>query len=99
MSRALRAAPVLLLATFIGGSSAAAQTEQGSFVVLRGLDTLAVETFTRTPTHLEGALTDRLQFYRQSYSAELAPDARVTQVVLELRRAADDVKSAPMQRV
>jgi dipeptidyl aminopeptidase/acylaminoacyl peptidase len=95
----VRAAPMLLLAMFAGGNSAAAQTEQGSFVVLRGADTLAVETFTRTPTHLEGALVDRLQFYRQSYSAELAPDARVTQIVLELRRAAEDAKSPPMQHV
>ncbi len=83
------------------GTSVSAQTpEEGAFVVMRGeRDTLAVERFTRTPTHLEGELVDRLQSYRQTYSADIAGDKSISKMTVELRKSGEDPKATPMQRV
>jgi dienelactone hydrolase len=91
---------LLSLALSITGSSLLAQTpEESGFVILRGQDTIAVEKFTRTPAHLEGELVDRLQFFRQTYSADIAGDKSISTMVVELRKAGNDPKAAPIQRV
>lgn len=92
---------VLLCVALSGtGSHLVAQTsEEAGFVVLRGQDTIAVEKFTRTPSHLEGELIDRLQFFRQTYSGDIAGDKSISKMVVELRKAGADPKALPMQRV
>jgi dienelactone hydrolase len=72
--RAAAAAAVLLALA----APAAAQTpESGEWVVRRGGDTIATETYTRTPQRLEAELATRTPAMRQRWNAELAADARV----------------------
>ncbi|HEU0077100.1 MAG TPA: alpha/beta fold hydrolase [Longimicrobiaceae bacterium] len=75
---AAAAASVLALAP-----AAAAQTpERGEWVIRRGGDTLATETYTRTAARLEAELTMRMPVLRQRLDAELSADALVTRATL-----------------
>ncbi|HEX2189512.1 MAG TPA: alpha/beta hydrolase [Longimicrobiaceae bacterium] len=59
-------------------AAAAAQTaDGGEWVVRRGGDTIATETYTRTPGRLRAELATRMPVLRQRTDAELAPDATV----------------------
>lgn len=70
----LRAAAFLLALAV----PAAAQTpERGEWVIRRGGDTVATETYTRTPQRLQAELATRMPVLRQRADAELAPDATV----------------------
>jgi dienelactone hydrolase len=94
------AAPVFALALSVLPLATLAQgSETAGFLVLVGTDTVAVERFTRTPRRLEAELTDRIQFYRQTYALDLSPDASVTHFVLSVRPAAASAESTPAQHV
>ncbi len=69
------AAAAILLALAV---PAAAQTpERGEWIVRRGGDTIATETYTRTPRRLQAELATRMPVLRQRVDAELAADATV----------------------
>ncbi|HEV2735617.1 MAG TPA: alpha/beta hydrolase [Longimicrobiaceae bacterium] len=72
--RAAAAAAFLLVAA----APAAAQTpDRGEWVIRRGGDTIATETYTRTPQRLQAELAMRMPPRRQRADAELAADATV----------------------
>lgn len=58
-------------------------SEQGSFVVRQGTDTIAVERFTRTPRQLQGELETRTPTMRLSYTATISPDALIPRIELQ----------------
>src|SRR5687767_1700947 len=96
------ASAVLVFALALSGAplaTRAQESETAGFVVLVGTDTVAVERFTRTTRRLEAELTDRIQFYRQTFALDLAPDASTTHMVLTVRPAAASSESTPAQRV
>lgn len=74
VSRAAAAAALLLALA----APAAAQTpESGEWIIRRGGDTIATETYTRTPRRLQAELATRMPVLRQRADAELAADATV----------------------
>jgi hypothetical protein len=77
------------------GAAAAPAVQTGTFIQVRGGDTISRERFTRTATRLEADMRmtgDR----RVAYTAELAPDASVTR--LELRAYAPGADTSAAQR-
>jgi len=89
-----RAIAFLLLAS---PAALCAQGASSYTLVLRtaGGDTIAIERVTRTPTRLDGDLLVRASNIRLEYGADLAPDARVTRLVLAQRRATDAPTTTP----
>lgn len=86
MRRVAALLPIAGLAAFATLSQAGRlQTEQGSFRVMQGTDTVAIEQFTRTPTRLDGTLVVPAQV-RVVYSADLTPQATVSRVTLSAYR-------------
>jgi hypothetical protein len=71
--------------------AAAQQPERATFVMLAGGDTIAIETMTRTPTRLEGELTERTQGLRFRYVSTLTPDAGISSTDTWLYRGTDTV--------
>ncbi|HET7584120.1 MAG TPA: hypothetical protein VFK13_04390 [Gemmatimonadaceae bacterium] len=74
-----------------GGASAATpaaapEIERGSFTILRGSDTVAVEHFTRAPDSL-GAALEIPRTGRVRYDASLAPDGTVHRIVVDVTLA------------
>lgn len=76
--RGVAGAAVLALAS--AGGAAGQGVERGAFVVRRGGDTLAVESFARTPARVESELAFRTPPVRIRIAEELTPDARVSRV-------------------
>jgi dienelactone hydrolase len=89
-----RALAFVLLA--VAPAALSAQGAPSYTLVLRsGGDTLAIERVTRTPTRLDGDLLVRAGGIRLEYGADLAPDARMTRLVLAQRRATDAPTATP----
>lgn len=65
------------LLALIPAAAAAQTTESGEWIVRRGGDTIATETYTRTPQRLQAELATRMPVLRQRVDAELAPDGTV----------------------
>lgn len=77
------------------GTAATPAVQTGTFIQMRGADTISRERFTRTATRLEADMRmtgDR----RAAYTADLAPDASVTR--LELRAYAPGADTSAAQR-
>jgi len=79
IQRAAVAAALVLLAA---GSAAAQVPERGTFMLLRGGDTITVEPFTRSATRLETEVVTRTPPVRQRLEAELTPDGLAPSVRL-----------------
>jgi uncharacterized protein len=92
----------LVAALGIGAAAAtplAAQAEErGAFVVIAGVDTFAVERFTRTPARLEGELTGAA-LGRLLWSAEPGPAATMEVLRLRAWRPGADPDAEPFQQV
>ncbi len=74
IDRAASAAALLLVLA----APAAAQTpDSGEWILRRGGDTIAIETYTRTPQRLQAELATRVPVLRQRMDAQLAADATV----------------------
>lgn len=76
-------------------ASAASPTE---FVVTAGTDTIAVERYTRTAAEVKSDLLIRAQGARLTFTMALAPDATVSRLETEARRANSSATDAPLQR-
>lgn len=76
------AAGAAVLALASAGALVGQGAERGAFVVRRGSDTLAVETFSRMAGRMEAELALRTPAIRQRVAADLTPDARVSRVTL-----------------
>jgi hypothetical protein len=75
--------------------------DSGSFVVRHSGDVVAVETFTRTPSKLEGTLELRNpKRTSHRYSAVIAPDATLPLIEVTVREGIDSggIKSRVVQR-
>lgn len=70
-------AAALLLAPAVPAPAAAQTPDRGEWVIRRGGDTIATETYTRTPQRLQAELAMRMPTLRQRADAELAADATV----------------------
>jgi uncharacterized protein len=93
--RAARLAAGLLLAA---APALGQGGESASFVVRLGLDTVAVERFTRTPASLEGELVGAL-VGRMAYRVELGAAASTTALTLHAWRPGVAEDSAALQMV
>jgi hypothetical protein len=81
---------IVLLAAKPGTMSGQGPGDSGSFVVRHSGDTVAVETFTRTPSKLEGTLELRnLKRTSHRYSAVIAPDATLPLIEVTVREGID----------
>ncbi|HEX8271771.1 MAG TPA: alpha/beta fold hydrolase [Longimicrobiaceae bacterium] len=69
------AAAAFLLA--LAAPAAAQNPDRGEWIVRRGGDTIATETYTRTAQRLQAELAMRMPVVRQRTDAELAPDGTV----------------------
>lgn len=72
-----------------------AQTSSYTLVLRTGTDTFSIERVTRAAGRLDGDLLVRAGGVRLTYRAELAPDGRVTHLMLAQRRASDAPDAAP----
>jgi hypothetical protein len=69
---------------------AQSSADSGTFVLLHGRDTVAVEQFSRGPTKLEGTLVLRnAKKTSERYSAVIAPDATLPLVEVTIREGVD----------
>ncbi|MBI1799667.1 MAG: alpha/beta fold hydrolase [Candidatus Eisenbacteria bacterium] len=75
---------------------AATAGESGTFVVLSGSDTVAVEIFHRDAASIEGQLAFRLAGVRYRYAMKLRPDASSSNLEESVWRAADSANAAPV---
>jgi hypothetical protein len=81
---------ITLIAATPGVMSGQSPTDSGSFVVRHSGDTVAVETFTRTPIKLEGTLALRNpKRTSHGYSAVIAPDATLPLIEVTVREGID----------
>ncbi|MEW5929740.1 MAG: alpha/beta fold hydrolase [Gemmatimonadota bacterium] len=72
-----RAAAAAALLSALAAPAAAQDPERGEWIVRRGGDTIATETYTRTAQRLQAELALRMPVLRQRTDAELAPDGTV----------------------
>ncbi|MFL5448589.1 MAG: hypothetical protein ACJ8AP_11860 [Gemmatimonadales bacterium] len=87
---------VITLISTGGDLSAQAAADSGSFLVLRGPDTVATERFVRTATKLEGTLNIRnTKGTSERYAAVLAPDGSVPLIEVTVQEGADSGTSQP----
>src|SRR6476620_2182243 len=87
---------VISLVSAGGDLSAQAAADSGSFLVLRGRDTVATERFVRTPTKLEGTLSIRNdKRTSERYAAVLAPDGSVPLIEVTVQEGPDSGTSRP----
>jgi hypothetical protein len=94
---------LLLVVCLTGSSKLAAQApgESGSFVVRHAGDTVAIETFARTDTKLEGTLALRNSKHTsERYTAVIGPDATLPLIELTVSEGADSgaLKAKVVQR-
>lgn len=94
----LRTAGAAALFLVLAAPAGAQTPERGEWVVRRGGDTIATETYTRTPQRLQAEMTTRIPVLRQRMDAELSPDGLVPRFDISLipGRAGD---AAPLARV
>ncbi len=80
----------IVLLTGAAGLRAQSSTDGGTFILLRGRDTVAVEQFSREPTKLEGTLALRNpKKTSERYSAVIAPDATLPLIEVTTREGVD----------
>lgn len=80
----------IVLLTGAAGLRAQSSTDGGTFILLRGRDTVAVEQFSRDPTKLEGTLALRNpKKTSERYSAVIAPDATLPLIEVTTREGVD----------
>jgi hypothetical protein len=80
----------IVLLTGPRGLRAQSSTDGGTFILLRGRDTVAVEQFSREPTKLEGTLALRNpKKTSERYSAVIAPDATLPLIEVTTREGVD----------
>jgi hypothetical protein len=80
----------IVLLTSAAGLRAQSSTDGGTFILLRGRDTVAVEQFSREPTKLEGTLALRNpKKTSERYSAVIAPDATLPLIEVTTREGVD----------
>lgn len=80
----------IVLLTGAAGLPAQSSTDGGTFILLRGRDTVAVEQFSRDPTKLEGTLALRNpKKTSERYSAVIAPDATLPLIEVTTREGVD----------
>lgn len=88
--------PVLL--TLVLAESGLAQSpERAGFVVLRGKDTLATESFERTPLALTGTMGVRVSGQRLGYRYELTPAGTVRRTEIRVWSATAPDTAPPLQ--
>ena len=97
MSAKICSAALLVLAA----GSLAAQTSAPAYIVTRlGVDTVAIERYTRTNARLEGDLV--LRYPRVGvfhYVADLAPDGSIKSMTTTVRRGSAETASAPFRQI
>jgi hypothetical protein len=75
-----------LLAALIIASSTAPPSERAAFITTLGRDTVVVESFTRTSSHIDGDIVVRIPgTFLCHYSADVAKDGTVTRTVLDIK--------------
>lgn len=79
MNRSRQARIALVLALLAHASVAAAQSRSASFVVTAGIDTVAVESYSVTPSALTGTLRLPQQGARARYVIQLRPDGTIAE--------------------
>ena len=74
--------------------------ESAAFVVRLGVDTVAVERFSRSATRLEGTLVTRSpRTVLRRYAADLGPDGVVTRFEVSTHSPAAPADATPLQRL
>ena len=96
MSRKILSAALLL----VSAGAAAAQAPAPTYIVTRlGVDTIAVERYTRSPGKLEGDLILRNPRIRTfHYTADLAPNGVIKSLTIIVRRPGTDASAPPVMR-
>jgi hypothetical protein len=92
---------IVLVAAKPGTMSAQSPVDSGSFVVRHSGDTVAVETFTRTPSKLEGTLQLRnSKRTSHRYSAVIVSDATLPLIEVTVREGIDSggIRARVVQR-
>ena len=86
---------------FLAAGSLAAQAPAPSYIVTRlGVDTVAIERYTRTNDKLEGDLVLRYPRVRTiHYVADLGPRGEIKSTIATVRRAGADPTAAPVTRI
>ena len=97
LAGAFSIALLLAPATQALGQSSPAGSEQGTFVLRQGADTVATERFTRTGDRLQAELIAPNQA-RLTYAAIVGQDATVSQMQLQQYPANAPAGAAPAQR-
>jgi len=101
MRHLVLAATVVFVLAAASPASLAAQgaTESAAFVVRLGVDTVAVERFSRSATRLEGALVTRSpRTVLRRYAADLGPAGIATRFEVFTHNPAAPADAAPLQR-
>ena len=101
MRHLVLAATVAFVLAAASPDSLAAQgaPESAAFVVRLGVDTVAVERFSRSATRLEGELVTRSpRTVLRRYAADLGPDGGVTRFEVTTHNSAAPADATPLQR-
>jgi len=101
MRHLVLAAAVAFVLAAASPASLAAQgaPESAAFVVRLGVDTVAVERFSRSATRLEGTLVTRSpRTVLRRYAADLGPDGIVTRFEVSTHNPAAPADATPLQR-
>lgn len=98
MSRKILSAALLLVSA--GAAAAQAPAPAPTYIVTRlGVDTIAVERYTRSPGKLEGDLILRNPRIRTfHYTADLAPNGVIKSLTIIVRRPGTDASAPPVMR-
>lgn len=95
-SPVIRAASLVLLCAGSAAAQKAAPPRSGAFITRLGVDTVAVERYTRTGDKLEGDVLLRYPRARVvHYVADLAPNGLIKAMTLNVRRVGADAASPP----
>ncbi|MGE3615467.1 MAG: alpha/beta hydrolase family protein [Gemmatimonadales bacterium] len=86
--------PLACLALFVAAGPAAAQDQ---FLLRRGNDTISIERFRRTPTHLHAELLLRAGGVRTIFDGPIGPGVTIPRLESRFWLAADDTAAAPRQ--
>jgi len=86
---------------FLAACSLAAQAQAPAYIVTRlGVDTVAIERYTRSNSKLEGDLVLRYPRVRTiHYVADLGPRGEIKSTIATVRRAGADPTSPPVTRI
>ena len=98
MSNNLRVALLLMGVpnAFAGALRAQTAADSGEFIIRHASDTVATESFSRTPVHLAGTLALHNSSHNsQDYSAVIAPDATLPLIEVTVREGAKTGEAKP----